>query len=152
MDSQEPLTKQITLNKTSARFKMSSISTAQRKSASAVSLNEERPQAVRMTTKKLSQSVFMHTKNRQFQCSTSMSVLAKSRELIQVSMNLLLINQPEKQCFHRSHASLAQRLLEKQLLVTLFVRGLTWNWSTSMTSLVLTNLMEKMTKRSLWPS
>ena len=152
MDSQEPLTKQITLNKTSARFKMSSISTAQRKSASAVSLSVERPQAVRMTTKKLSQSVFMHTKNRQFQCSTSMSVLAKSRELIQVSMNLLPTNQPGKQCFHRSHASLAQRLLEKPLSVTLFVRGLTWNWSTSMTSLVLTNLMEKMTKRSLWPS
>ena len=152
MDSLEPSTKQTTLNKTSAKSKMSSISTAQRKSASVVSLSEARPQAVRMTIKKLSQSVYMHTKNRQFQCSTSMSVLAKSRELIQVSMNLLPTNQPEKQCFHRSHASLAQRLLEKPLLVTLFVRELTWNWSTSMTLLVITNLMEKMTKRSPWHS
>ena len=152
MDSLEPSTKQTTLNKTSAKFKMFSISTAQRRSASAVSLSVARPQAVRTTTKKLSQSVYMHTKNRQFQCSTSMSVLAKLRELIQVSMNLLPINQLEKQCFHRSHASLAQRLLVKPLLVTLSVRGPTWNWSTSMTSLVITSLMEKMTKRSLWLS
>ena len=152
MDSQEPSTKLTILNKMSAKFKMFSISTAQRKSASAVSLSEARPQAVRMTTKKLYQSVFMHTKSRQFQSSTSMSVLAKSRELIQVSMNLLPTNQLEKQCFHRSHASSAQRPLERPLLVTLSVRGLTWNWSTSMTSSVLTSLMEKMTKRSLWHS
>ena len=152
MDSQEPSTKLTTLNKMSAKFKMFSISTAQRKSASAVSLSEARLQAVRMTTKRLSRSVYMLTKNRQFQCSTSMSVLAKSRESIQVSMNLLPTNQPEKQCFHRSHASLAQRLLEKPLLVTLSVRGPTWNWSTSMTSLVITSLMEKMTKRSPWHS
>ena len=147
MDSPELSTKLTTSNKTSVRSRMFFTSTAQRKNASAASFYVVNPQAVKMTTKTLSLSVWPRTKNLLFLLLTFMSVLEKSRKSTQTVMNLRHITILEKQCFPKSLVWLDQRHLARQPLATHFVKEQTWNWSISTLSALRINWMEKTTRR-----
>ena len=150
MDSQEPSSKQPTLNPTSVRPRMFSSSIVTSRPASTDAWRELKPQAVPTTLRTQLSSDSSNTMSNPLQLEISMEDLARLEWSMPTETLLKSMRIPARLCSHRSPASLDQRHLERPLLVLLFVREPTWSLLTSMSSLRRTDFRMR-TMRQLLP-